>query len=48
MTPVLYIYQKAFQGFDFGLAAAAGVVFCAIIFVLTIFQSITVGRRDQS
>jgi multiple sugar transport system permease protein len=47
-TPVLYIYQQAFGSFDFGVAAAAGVVYCAIIFALTVVQNLTVGRRANA
>jgi multiple sugar transport system permease protein len=47
-TPVLYIYRAAFTSFDFGLAAAAGVVFFAIIFVLTVVQRLTVGRPEAA
>ena len=47
-TPVLYIYRAAFTSFDFGLAAAAGVVFFIIIFVLTIVQRLTVGRPEAA
>jgi multiple sugar transport system permease protein len=47
-TPVLYIYRAAFTSFDFGLAAAAGVVFFAIIFVLTLVQRLTVGRPEAA
>jgi multiple sugar transport system permease protein len=48
MTPVLYIYNKAFNGgeADFGHAAAAGVIFFLIIFGLTIVQRVTVGRQQ--
>jgi multiple sugar transport system permease protein len=45
-TPVLYIYRSAFSNFDFGVAAAAGVVYFVIIFVLTLAQNLTVGRRE--
>ena len=37
-TPVLYIYREAFHSFEFGVAAAAGVVLFVIIFVLTLVQ----------
>jgi ABC-type sugar transport system permease subunit len=43
---VLYIYRSAFSNFDFGVAAAAGVVYFVIIFVLTLAQNLTVGRRE--
>ncbi|HEY7399095.1 MAG TPA: sugar ABC transporter permease [Gaiellaceae bacterium] len=47
-TPVLYIYREAFHSFEFGLAAAAGVVYFAIIFALTVVQWATVGRRGTT
>jgi multiple sugar transport system permease protein len=45
-TPVLYIYLKAFHSAQFGLAAAAGVVFFVIIFLLTLVARLTVGRTE--
>jgi len=45
-TPILYVYNAAFQNFDFGVAAAAGVVYFVVIFVLTIIQRLTVGRQE--
>lgn len=45
-TPVLYIYLKAFHSFDFGLAAAAGVVYFLIVFALTVVQRVAVGRPE--
>jgi multiple sugar transport system permease protein len=47
-TPVLYIYREAFSSFDFGIAAAAGVVYFVIIFVLTVVQRLTVGRQESA
>lgn len=47
-TPVLYIYRSAFSNFDFGLAAAAGVVYFVIIFAVTVVQNMTVGKREKS
>jgi multiple sugar transport system permease protein len=47
-TAVLYIYRVAFHSFQFGVAAAAGMVLFAIIFVLTIVQWLTVGRRGTA
>jgi multiple sugar transport system permease protein len=47
-TPVLYIYRSAFSNFDFGVAAAAGVVYFVIIFAVTVVQNMTVGRREKS
>lgn len=48
MSPILYIYQQAFQNFDFGVAAAAGVVFLGVILLLTIAQWFTFGRQDAA
>jgi multiple sugar transport system permease protein len=47
-TPVLYIYRAAFSNFDFGVAAAAGVVYFVIIFALTVTQRLTVGRQEAA
>jgi ABC-type sugar transport system permease subunit len=47
-TPILYIYQQAFQNYDFGVAAAAGVVFLGVILLLTIAQWFTIGRQDAA
>jgi len=46
-TPVLYIYREAFAGnAQFGVAAAAGVIYFIVIFVLTLGQRLTVGRSQ--
>ena len=47
-TPILYIYQQAFLNADFGVAAAAGVVFLGVILLLTIAQWFTIGRQDPA
>ena len=47
-TPVLYIYREAFHSFEFGIAAAAGVVYFIIIFALTVVQRLTVGRQQAA
>jgi multiple sugar transport system permease protein len=47
-TPVLYIYREAFASSAFGVAAAAGVVYFIIIFVLTVAQRLTVGRQSAA
>jgi multiple sugar transport system permease protein len=46
MYPILYIYNAAFGVFDFGLAAAAGVIYFVIVFGLTVVQRLTVGRQE--
>ena len=46
MTPILYIFQQGFQNFDYGVAAAAGVVFLGVILLLTIAQWFTIGRQE--
>lgn len=48
MTPILYIYNEAFGNYDFGIAAAAGVVYFVIIFGLTVAQRLTVGRQEAA
>jgi multiple sugar transport system permease protein len=47
-TPILYIYLQAFHNFDFGVAAAAGVVFLVVILVLTTAQWLTLGRQEAA
>ena len=46
MYPILYIYNAAFGSFDFGLAAAAGVVYFVILFAVTLVERFTVGRPE--
>jgi multiple sugar transport system permease protein len=48
MYPILYIYNAAFGSFDFGLAAAAGVIYFVLIFGLTVLQRLTVGRQEAA
>ena len=48
MYPILYIYNAAFGSSDFGLAAAAGVIYFVLIFGLTIFERLTVGRQEAA
>jgi len=47
-SPVLYIYRQAFSNYDFGVAAAAGVVYFVVIFVLTLVGRLTVGRPEAA
>jgi multiple sugar transport system permease protein len=47
-TAVLYIYLQAFHSAKLGLAAAAGVVLFAVIFVLTLINRFTIGRPEIS
>jgi multiple sugar transport system permease protein len=46
MYPILYIFNAAFGVYDFGLAAAAGVIYFVIVFGLTVVQRLTVGRQE--
>lgn len=46
MYPILYIYNAAFGSSDFGVAAAAGVLYFVLIFGLTVVQRLTVGRQE--
>jgi multiple sugar transport system permease protein len=46
MYPIIYIYNAAFGVFDFGVAAAAGVVYFVLIFILTLVERHTVGRAE--
>jgi len=48
MYPILYIYNAAFGVYDFGLAAAAGVIYFVLIFGLTVLQRLTVGRQEAA
>jgi ABC-type sugar transport system permease subunit len=48
MYPILYIYNSAFGVYDFGLAAAAGVIYFVLIFGLTVVQRLTVGRQEAA
>jgi multiple sugar transport system permease protein len=48
MYPILYIYNEAFGSSDFGLAAAAGVIYFVLIFGLTVLQRLTVGRQEAA
>ena len=38
MTPVLYLYNAAFQQFDFSYAAAVGVILFVIVLGATLVQ----------
>src|SRR6266550_2166793 len=49
MTPILYIYSQAYGGIaNFGVAAAAGIVYFVILFGLTVVQRLTVGRQEAA
>ena len=48
MYPIIYIYNAAFGVYDFGLAAAAGVIYFILIFGLTVVQRLTVGRQEAA
>jgi multiple sugar transport system permease protein len=48
MQPILYIANAAFGVYDFGLAAAAGVIYFVLIFGLTVVQRLTVGRQEAA
>lgn len=48
MYPIIYIYNAAFGVYDFGLAAAAGVIYFVLIFGLTVVQRLTVGRQEAA
>lgn len=47
MTVVLYLYKSAFANFDFGYAAAVGIVLFAIIFTLTVVQRRLFGQAPS-
>jgi len=46
ITPLVYIYQQAFQNFNFSYASAVSYVYFAIIFVLTLLQLKYLGREE--
>lgn len=48
MYPIIYIYNAAFGVSDFGLAAAAGVIYFVLIFGLTVIQRLTIGRQEAA
>ncbi len=47
LTPLVYIYNQAFGRFQLGRAAAAGYVYFAFIFVLTLLQLRYFGREEE-
>jgi lactose/L-arabinose transport system permease protein len=47
LTPLVYIYQQAFSRFKLGRAAAAGYIYFALIFILTLIQLRYVGREEE-
>lgn len=47
LTPLVYIYDQAFGRFRLGRAAAAGYVYFAFIFVLTLVQLKYFGREEE-
>jgi ABC-type sugar transport system permease subunit len=47
LTPLVYIYGEAFGRFRLGRAAAAGYIYFALIFILTLIQLRYVGREED-
>ncbi len=47
LTPLVYIYNQAFGRFELGRAAAAGYIYFALIFILTLIQLRFVGREEE-
>jgi lactose/L-arabinose transport system permease protein len=47
LTPLVYIYDQAFGRFRLGRAAAAGYIYFAMIFVLTLIQLRYFGREEE-
>lgn len=47
LTPLVYIYNQAFGRFQLGRASAAGYVYFAFIFVLTLIQLRYFGREED-
>ncbi len=46
ITPLVYVYQQAFQNFNFSYASAISYIYFAIIFVLAILQFRYFGREN--
>ena len=46
ITPLVYVYQQAFQNFNFSYASAVSYLYFVIIFVLAIVQFRYFGRED--
>ncbi len=47
MTPVLYLYNAAFSRFDFGYAAAVGIVLFVVVFTATLVQRRLFGQAPS-
>ncbi len=47
LTPLVYIYNEAFGQFRLGRASAAGYIYFALIFILTLIQLRYVGREED-
>ncbi|MBI3709219.1 MAG: sugar ABC transporter permease [Proteobacteria bacterium] len=46
-TILIYLYRQGFEYFDFGFAAAVGVVFFMIVAALSLAQSLLLGRSPK-
>jgi lactose/L-arabinose transport system permease protein len=46
ITPLVYVYQQAFQNFNFSYASAVSYIYFAIILVLALLQFRYFGRED--
>ncbi len=46
LTVVLYLYNRAFSGVQFGYAGAVGLVLFAFIFVVTLVQRLLFGKAE--
>jgi ABC-type sugar transport system permease subunit len=46
-TILIYLYRQGFEYFDFGFAAAVGVVFFAIVATLSLLQGLILGRQPK-
>ena len=46
LTVVLYLYNRAFQGIQFGYAAAVGLVLFVFIFAVTLIQRLLFGKAE--
>jgi ABC-type sugar transport system permease subunit len=46
MTVLLYLYNRAFYGVQFGYAATVGLVLFVFIFTVTLIQRLLFGKAE--
>ncbi|MFN7311640.1 MAG: carbohydrate ABC transporter permease, partial [Vampirovibrionales bacterium] len=47
-TLIFYLYERAFQRLDLGIAAAAGLIFAVLIVVLTLIQKRLTAEHHEN